>query len=386
MRRMKKAAALACALLLLASVLAPALTVDQAYALTRQELQQQLSESEQRKKELEAQIEALQEDKNKALQTKLLLDQRNIVLREQIDTVEQQIENTTNMITQYEEEEKIQYEIFCRQVRQEEERGTVSYWSVLFKATSFADLLSRIDFINEVMDYNQRVINDLRALRQQLADSRVELEEQKADLDRRQAELQVELDEANRLVNDYVATENGLKDLHAAEDELFKQTEEMLKDYYEQNGGAGGGVEDEETISVLDGLIWPSNARYITSPFGPRDTGIPGASTDHKGVDIGAPYYSDIFAAQSGKVIQAGWNGGYGYCVTIAHDEGVATLYAHMNDYYVRVGQTVNRGQVIGECGSTGISSGPHIHYEVRVNGVQIDPLPYLPGYIAYDW
>ena len=386
MRRMKKAAALACALLLLASVLAPALTVDQAYALTRQELQQQLSESEQRKKELEAQIEALQEDKNKALQTKLLLDQRNIVLREQIDTVEQQIENTTNMITQYEEEEKIQYEIFCRQVRQEEERGTVSYWSVLFKATSFADLLSRIDFINEVMDYNQRVINDLRALRQQLADSRVELEEQKADLDRRQAELQVELDEANRLVNDYVATENGLKDLHAAEDELFKQTEEMLKDYYEQNGGAGGGVEDEETLSVLDGLIWPSNARYITSPFGPRDTGIPGASTDHKGVDIGAPYYSDIFAAQSGKVIQAGWNGGYGYCVTIAHDEGVATLYAHMNDYYVRVGQTVNRGQVIGECGSTGISSGPHIHYEVRVNGVQIDPLPYLPGYIAYDW
>ena len=83
-------------------------------------------------------------------------------------------------------------------------------------------------------------------------------------------------------------------------------------------------------------------------------------------------------------MIQAGWNGGYGYCVTIAHPQGVATLYAHMNDYYVRVGQSVSRGQVIGECGSTGISSGPHIHYEVRVNGEQIDPIPYLPGYIAW--
>ena len=85
-------------------------------------------------------------------------------------------------------------------------------------------------------------------------------------------------------------------------------------------------------------------------------------------------------------VIQAGWNGGYGYCVTIAHEEGVATLYAHLNDYYVRVGEYVDRGEVIGECGSTGISSGPHIHYEIRVNGSQIDPIPYLPGYIAYGW
>ena len=143
-------------------------------------------------------------------------------------------------------------------------------------------------------------------------------------------------------------------------------------------------MDDSNTQAVLDGLIWPSNARYITDKFGYRDSPTAGASTDHKGVDIGAPYYSDVFAAQSGTVIQAGWNGGYGYCVTIAHPQGVATLYAHLDDYFVSVGQSVSRGQVIAECGSTGISTGPHIHYEVRVNGVQIDPLPYLPGYIAW--
>lgn len=386
MKKTKKVVAALCAVAMLASVLVAVPPVEQAYADTRQELQEQLSAAEQKAKEYKEQIEALQKDKEKALQTKMLLDQRNAVLRDQISTVQKQISYTTDAIAHYEQQETEQYKIFCKQVRQEEERGSISYWSVIFKATGFADLLSRIDFINEVMDYNQRVIEDLKNLRAQLTRSRTELEEQKVTLDAKQEELEYELEEAQRIINEYIATEKGLQDMHDAEEAEADRITQELEKYYEQTGGAGGGVTDSDTKGVLGGLIWPSNARYITSPFGNRNTGIAGASTDHKGVDIGAPYYSDIFAAQSGTVIQAGWNGGYGYCVTIAHDEGVATLYAHMYDYYVSVGQTVSRGQVIGECGSSGISSGPHIHYEVRVNGTQIDPLPYLPGYIAYDW
>ncbi len=384
MKRSRKIISVLCAALVLASMLTVLVPVEHAYADKRQELQQQLSEAEQKAKEYQEQIEALQEDKDKALQTKMLLDQRNAVLQQQINTLQQQITHTTETIAEYEVAEEKQYELFCQQVRQEEERGTVSYWSVLFKATGFADLLSRIDFINEVMDYNQRVMTDLRALRDQLADSRRELEAQKEAMDEKQEELEADIAEAQRVINEYIATEKGLQEMHDAEEAEAERITEELKKYYEQNNNAGGGVNDSSTQAVLDGLIWPSNARYITSPFGDRNTGIAGASTDHKGVDIGAPYYSDIFAAQSGTVIQAGWNGGYGYCVTIAHPQGVATLYAHMNDYYVRVGQSVSRGQVIGECGSTGISSGPHIHYEVRVNGEQIDPIPYLPGYIAW--
>lgn len=383
-KTMKRITALVCAALMLC-VLLPG--TETAYADKRQELQQEYSEITQNIKELDKQLEELQAKKDTALQQKMILDQRNDALQRQIDTVNRQIKNTTAAIEEYEEKEKAQYELFCRQVRQEEERGTVSYWSVLFKANSFSDLLSRMDFVNEVMDYNQRLIADLRQLRQQLAESRAELQEQKQDMKVKQDELAAQIKEANRIINEFVSTEAGLKAMKKAEEEEEERVSQAIKDYEAQhNSSSSNGIKDPDTKSVLNGLIWPSDARYITSPFGDRDQPTAGASTNHKGVDIGASWYSKVYAAQSGKVIQAGWNGGYGYSVTIHHDHGVSTLYAHLDSYNVRVGQQVSRGQVIGKCGSTGISTGPHIHYEVRVNGVQIDPLPYLPGYIAWDW
>ena len=253
----------------------------------------------------------------------------------------------------------------------------------IYESISY-DLLFR--FINEVMYYNQRVMDELRVVREQLEESKQRLVKQKATLNSKQKELEDQIDAADRLVQDLIATKEGQEKLHAAEQKEFDRVTEELEKFHQQNGDISAGVSDPGTKSVLAGLKWPSKARYITSPFGPRDTGIPGASTDHLGVDIGAAYGTAVYAAQSGKVIQAGWNGGYGYSVTISHGEGVTTLYGHMSSYSVRVGNQVDRGQVIGKCGSTGISSGPHIHYEVRINGKQIDPLPYLPGYIAYDW
>ena len=386
MKKTRKLISLLCAVMMLAVILPMAVPVERAYAETEAELREQLAAIEQRKKELKEQIEALQKEKNAALQAKLLLDQRNIALQEQIQTVTRQIAYTEEMVAQYEVKEEKQYELFCKQVRKEEEEGTtVSYWSVLFKSTSFADMLGRFDFISEMMDASQRVIRDLRAVRQQLIESQQALEAQKATLKETEAELKREMAAAEKLISDFIATEDGLKEAHDAEDAEGDRITEELEEYYRDNGGSTEGVDDPTTQSVLRGLIWPSKARYITSPFGPRNTGIAGASTNHKGVDIGAAYYTDIYAAQSGKVLSAGWSGNYGYCVQIAHDGGVATVYAHMwTKPFVKAGQYVERGQVIGECGSSGISSGPHIHYEVRVNGVQIDPLPYLPGYIRW--
>ena len=369
MKKTKRIASFVLAAVMAVSVLA--LPVEQAYADERQELEQALSDSEQKLKEYEKKIKALQADKNVALEKKMLLDQRNEVLKDQIKTVNKQIGVTGEEIEKFEQKEKEQYELFCRQVRQEEERGTVSYWSVLFKATSFADLLSRIDFINEVMDYNQRVMEELRVVRQQLEESKQRLVAQKATLDSKQKELEEQIAEADRIVNEFIATEAGLQAMHDAEEKEADRITEELEKFHEQNGDVSAGTSDPGTKSVLDGLVWPSKARYITSPFGP---------------DIGAAYGTAVYAAQSGKVIQAGWNGGYGYSVTISHGDGVTTLYGHLSSYSVRVGSSVARGQVIGKCGSTGISSGPHIHYEVRLNGKQINPLPYLPGYIAYDW
>ena len=384
MKRVKKWMALLCATLVLCGVMMISVPVDEAYGASVQELEYLMAQHEKKAEEYQAAIDALQDEKNRAIDYKLLLDQRNAVLQDQIDTVQLQIQNTEEAIVRYEAEEQAQYELFCEQVRQEEERGTVSYWSVLFKATDFSDLLSRIDFINEIMEYNQRVIADLRQLREQLAQSKVDLQGQKEKLDDTQAELEDQIAEAERVMNEFLAQEDAMQKLLEAEEEGFAQTEAMLKEYYEQNQGAMGDIESASTQDVLNGLIWPSDARYLTDKFGWRDAPTAGASSYHQGVDIGAPWNSNIYAAQSGTVIQAGWNGSYGYSVTIDHGYGVATLYGHMNDYYVSVGEYVSRGEVFGVCGSTGVSTGPHIHYEVRLNGEKIDPMPYLPGYIRW--
>lgn len=361
--------------------------IEEAYADSKEELQQNLADTEATLEDLENKLDAVRDKKEKALDRKNLLDQRNAALQDKIGTIEEQIDETNRRIKKNEKEEKEQYELFCKQVRQEEERGTVTYWSVLFKATDFADLLSRIDFINEIMEHDQRVIAELQEVREELDQDRKDLKSQKEELHSSQKELKAQIAEAKSIVDKHTKTEEGLLEMHKAEEAEADRITDKLENFYEEHGGTGGGVEDPPTQSGLKGLIWPTNAtRLITSPYGNRVSPTLGATTFHPGVDIGAPYGSSVLAAQSGTVIDAGWSGGYGICVVIAHAEGISTLYGHMSDWSVSVGQKVSRGQVIGQCGSTGISTGPHIHYEVRVNGGTINPLPYLPGYVPYDW
>lgn len=379
MKQLKKWTALLCAVMMaMTMVVIP--PVETTYAETLAELNNKLAQANANKAKIEAQIAAIKNDDDfeGAMEKKKLLDRRNSILQEQINLVQEEVKVLTKQIEENEAEEARQYELFCKQVRQEEERGPVSYWSVIFKATGFADLLSRMDFINEIMEYEQGLINSLRELRAQLTADKDELKVQEADLLVRQDELEKELAAADAIIAKYEDEIQGLKQLIAEEDRIADEASEEIKKYHQNNGGSDGGTQ-----GVLSGLIWPTDCRYITSKFGPRNTGIPGASTNHKGVDIGAARKTNIFAAQSGTVIQSGWYGGYGYCVTIDHGSGVTTLYGHMyQSPYVRVGQSVSRGQVIGLCGSTGVSSGAHIHYELRLDGTPIDPITYLPGYI----
>ncbi len=131
--------------------------------------------------------------------------------------------------------------------------------------------------------------------------------------------------------------------------------------------------------SVHEGLAWPVPASYnITSYFGGRTHPISGVYHAHNGVDVGAPVGTTLVAAQSGTVILASWNGGYGNCVMINHGNGMVTLYGHMNSFYVGTGQWVEKGQAIGEVGNTGLSTGPHLHFEVIVNGGKVNPMNYL--------
>lgn len=355
-------------------------------------LEQKKKEQQEKLKDLEKQIAEAKAKKEDVMVTKKLLDQRNQLLLEQIDDTQNQIDDAAAQIARYELLEQEQYELFCQQVRSEEERGSLSYLSVLFKATSMADLLNRMEFVNEVAEYNKTLIAAMKETRENIKAEKTEMEAKEAQLGEQQDELQGKLDETTKLMNEYAADQRELEKLYAAEEEAGKAIVAEINRL----------MAESDVVPSAEGFIWPvTTSRKISSPQGNRvspGNGI--GSSNHKGVDIcNVSYSSKIYATKSGKVLIAsmpysdpdGGKSGYGNYVVIDHGGGMSTLYAHMSIVKVSVGQYVTQGDVIGVTGNTGASTGPHLHYEVHsttmVNGravtVYENPLNYLPGYIA---
>lgn len=349
-------------------------------------LEQKKREQQEKLKDLEKQIAEAKAKKEDVMVTKNLLDQRNQLLLEQIDDTQNQIDDAAAQIARYELLEQEQYELFCQQVRSEEERGSLSYLSVLFKATSMADLLNRMEFVNEVAEYNKTLIAAMKETRENIKAEKTEMEAKEAQLGEQQDELQGKLDETTKLMNEYAADQKALEQMHAAEEKAADEIDAQIARL----------IADSDVVPGSEGFIWPvSTSKMISSPIGSRVAPGGFGSTNHKGVDIcNVGYTSSVYATKSGRVLltnSSGWGGGYGNYVVIDHGGGLTTLYAHMSVVKVSPGDTVSQGTVIGVTGNTGASTGPHLHYEVRtttiVNGKSVtvyqNPLNYLPGYIA---
>ena len=395
---MKRAKRILCGLLALTLTLSLLLvgTVTVAYAAktaeqeaAEQERAAQMAALEQKKKEqadklkeLEKQIADAKKKKEDVMATKNLLDQRNQLLLEQIDDTQSQIQHAADEITRYEELEDLQYELFCEQVRSEEERGSLSYLSVLFKATSMADLLNRMEFVNEVAEYNKSLIAAIQETRANIAEEKAAMEEHEKQLGEQQDELEIKLNETTALMEEYAADQKALEQIYAAEEKAAKEIAAEIDRL----------IAESDVVPSNEGFIWPVNtSKKISSPIGGRVAPGGFGSTNHKGVDIcNVGFTSSVFAVKSGKVIlassplQGSYYGGSGYgnYVVVDHGGGLTTLYAHMSTVKVSEGQMVSQGTVIGITGSTGASTGPHLHYEVRINGVYQNPLNYLSGYI----
>lgn len=349
-------------------------------------LEQKKKEQQEKLKDLEKQIAEAKAKKEDVMVTKKLLDQRNQLLLEQIDDTQNQIDDAAAQIARYELLEQEQYELFCQQVRSEEERGSLSYLSVLFKATSMVDLLNRMEFVNEVAEYNKTLIAAMKETRENIKAEKTEMEAKEAQLGEQQGELQGKLDETTKLMNEYAADQKALEQMHAAEEKAADEIDAQIARL----------IADSDVVPGSEGFIWPvSTSKMISSPIGSRVAPGGFGSTNHKGVDIcNVGYTSSVYATKSGRVLltnSSGWGGGYGNYVVIDHGGGLTTLYAHMSVVKVSPGDTVAQGTVIGVTGNTGASTGPHLHYEVRtttiVNGKSVtvyqNPLNYLPGYIA---
>lgn len=345
------------------------------------ELEKKKQEKKERIAELQKQIAEAKSKKEDVMGTKNLLDQRNQLLMEEIDDTQQQIELYTQQIAEYEEMESEQYALFCQQVRSEEERGSLSYLSVLFKATSIADLLNRLEFVNEVAEYDRNLIDAIRQTRENIKAEKAAKEEQEQLLAQQQDELQQKVNEAAALIAEYAATQKGYEELAAAEEREAKEIEAQIKKL----------LETSDVTPSPGGFIWPvSTSKIITSPMGGRVSPGGIGSTNHRGVDIGGVgTTSAAMATKAGKVILArtvvygSYGGsGYGNYVVVDHGGGYTTLYAHLTSVKVSVGDMVGQGDTVGITGSTGNSTGPHLHYEVMINGVNQNPLDYLPGYV----
>ena len=355
---------------------------DDKKAAVRAQIAEVQAQIDAKKKELDNAKSDLDKAKSDTKNAKVKLqaaEQQSAVLAQEIELIEEQIELLSENIEAVELAEKDQYDLFCRQVRQEEERGTLSYWSVLFKASGFDDLLSRIDFINEIMEYDQQIMENLQGIRAELKDNRTDLETQEAELDEAHAQQEKLAAQYAELYKDYKQTEEDLQALYdeaVAEEAALESTMKEVERIAIELGVTGG---------TSGGYIWPVKVSpiYITSKFGPRKQPTAGASTLHNGIDIGVSYVP-VYAAKSGTVTLAGTNGGFGNCVIISHGTGYSTTYGHLSSIKVKVGDVVTQGQQIATSGNSGVSTGPHLDFRIMEAGVYKDPLSYLSGYTLW--
>ena len=293
----------------------------------------------------------------------------------QLDAVEGKIDENTALLTRTEADLKVKNQKLQKRVRDIYINGQISYVDVLFGAKDFSDLMTRMDILKRIIKHDYDLIMKVKQEKEIVVTARAQLEKDKAEAEKlvadadakraaveeKEAEQQDLLDKA---IYDRDTSEQAYEELMAASEEVASMIRRSNMTYSGAPAGAGG-------------MIWPLDGP-VTSEFGWRTHPIFGTARFHSGLDIGGDYGLPIYAAASGTVIHAGWISGYGNTVIIDHGGGVTTLYGHNDSLNVGVGQTVSQGQVIAMCGSTGNSTGPHCHFEVRENGEPVSPYNYL--------
>ena len=355
--------------------------------------------------ELESQLSDNLNEMEAIVAQKDVIDQEIFMLYEQMENINQQIAAYGTLIADKQDElDEAQARLAelneknKERIRAMEEDGTLSYWSVLFKANSFSDLLDRLNMVEEIAASDQRRLKEMSAVAQEVANAKAELEEGKAALEVNKQELEaskVTLEEkraeADKLLADLVATgaeyEAYLAEQEAAAEKLLNKIDDVEDDisYMEwlatsvatqpnQSGGTGGAP------SNISGITWlkPCSYRQISSPYGWRVHPVYGDWRFHSGVDLEASQGSPIYATRSGVVSVATYSSSAGYYVTVNHQDGFESKYLHMTHYIVGVGDYVTAGQVIGYVGSTGTSTGPHLHFTICYNGSSVNPCDYI--------
>lgn len=353
-------------------------------------LKKQQKEIEKKKQELQSQINSMEYEQSTTLAKKEVLDNQIQLtqddisnINEQIETYKQLIEVKKEEVIQAQQNEDNQWALYKVRMRTMEENGTISYISVVFQANSFSDLLARIDIVGEIMEYDEKLYEQLKAAKlatqeaqASLEAAKVEQEAEKANLVVKEAELQTQLAAADALLDKIEDDIAAAKDLYQKEIDAGKQIQSDINKKIEEL------KKQQQQVVGTGTFSWPvPSSKRVTSKFGQRYHPIYHEYRMHTGIDIGATYGTSVIAVDDGVVIISTYSSSYGNYIVISHGNGLTTLYAHLSTRSVKVNDKVKKGAVIGKIGSTGASTGPHLHFEVSINGDRKNPLSYFSGY-----
>lgn len=343
-----------------------------------QDVQGQIEESRSTQASWQAIITDIAE-KLKAIQAELDEATRKLqAIKKEQDQVNLQIKQLQEEIQKAEVQLRARQAILNKRVRVIYMHGQLSYIEVILGANSFSDFANRLELLKRIIRSDFNLIQEIQQRKAAIEAKKVEIEKEKARLDelalqaqKVQDEVKVKKAEQQRVLAHARTQQDAAKQMEADLIARSNEIRQMIQSRMQQNSGSDQIVHGSGTF------IWPCNGP-ITSPFGYRTHPIFGTTIYHSGIDIGVDYNTPIHAADGGTVILAGWCGGYGNAVIIDHGNGLQTLYGHNTSVAVSEGQTVSQGQVIAYSGSTGYSTGPHCHFEVRRNGEAVDPMGYL--------
>ncbi len=350
------------------------------------------------KKDIQAQLKAVQADKSNALKKKELLEDQIDLIRQEIANINEQIAMYDQLIAEKtveleraEADEKAQFDLFCQRMRHMEEQGETSYWSILFASGDFSELLDNYMMIEEIIQYDNQVIDSLVSLQEKVTNDRTALEEAQSEQEEAKArqmaaqdELKAQEDEVDKLITEISAQEDLLEEMEEELNKAAKALDAQIKAKEREYAAQVANVPSES------GYLWPLPGGYntISSLAGGRIHPVTGKPGNHAGIDIPAPSGTNIYAAKSGVVIHAakgtGSSWSYGNYVIVSHSDGTSTLYAHMSRIGCKEGQTVKQGDVVGYVGTTGRSTGNHLHFEVRSGSTRKDPVNYFKDKSLY--
>lgn len=336
-------------------------------------------------------------------------------LESQLSKKRQEIADTESALNKAKEQEKKQYRNMKKRIQFMYENGQTSYVEMLLSADSFTDFLNAVEYITQISQYDRKMLKEYQNMQVTIADTQKTLETDYASLQSLQAKVQEEKQavvalesakkgELNDVADDLTDAQTVAKAYEAeiqAQNEVIAQIQAAQKRAAEQQAAQQQAQAAEENQGVTDAagenqntaqnttpsgngqstgsMMWPCpSSKRVTSDYGPRTSPTNGASSNHKGIDIGAAYGADIVAADGGTVLVATYSSSGGNYVIIDHGGGLCTVYMHASSLTVSAGQTVSKGQVIAKVGSTGISTGNHLHFGVTLNGVYVSPWGYV--------